>query len=391
MSDITFDTLSKARARLLVDSPYFGTLAGRLELVPSENMQGFLSDGLKLQYNPDYVDGLDADETAFMLANGAMHAALRHERRQLSRMSWLWQLATDHAINAMLVQNGMTLPPMVAYEARFDGMYAEEIYAALKDEIRNEEYDDDERNDTGFNENDQQRRDPLKNGEGNHDQAGKRPTMEVENSIDETLFAEMAKALEKELGRRGELPLGLQRLFERTHDPRIDWRSELHHALNRHLHSDFRLIPPSRKLLYQGIYLPAADSQHLELIIAVDSSGSVDAALLGRFITEVESLLETFPHYRVTLLTCDARIQSAEYFEPGEPISYTIKGGGGTDFRPVFAWIDINDPDAALLLYFTDLDGRFPDDIPRIDTVWVTSKEDGDVPFGRVICIGDQS
>ena len=138
------EKLGKAKAKLLLDSPYFGTLASRLELDVSDDIAGFLSNGLKLEYNPEYVEGLDEGECEFMLANGAMHAALVHERRQLGRMSWLWQLSTDHAINAMLVENGFALPPHVNYEPRFEGMYAEAIYAQLKDEIRNEEYSDDE-------------------------------------------------------------------------------------------------------------------------------------------------------------------------------------------------------------------------------------------------------
>jgi len=383
------EKLGKAKAKLLLDSPYFGTLASRLELDVSDDIAGFLSNGLKLEYNPEYVEGLDEGECEFMLANGAMHAALVHERRQQGRMSWLWQLATDHAINAMLVENGFALPPHVNYEPRFEGMYAEAIYAQLKDEIRNEEYSDDARNDTGYNENNQRKRDELKNAEGDRDPDKKRPQMEAENTVDETLFGHFEKAVREQMDKQGDTPAGLERFFLPTATAEIDWRSELSHALNRHLQSDYRMLPPSKKLLYERIYLPSPTSETLDLVIAVDSSGSVDERLLGRFIAEVESLLESFPDYRIELLVCDARVQSHRQFYPGEPLAFDLKGGGGTDFRPVFEWISVHAPMAPLLLYFTDCDGRFPDAAPFVDTVWITPAGDKTAPFGRMIVISD--
>ena len=377
--------LGRAKARLLLNSPYFGTLASRLALDINEDIPGFLSNGLRLEYNPEYVDGLDAAECEFMLANGAIHAALAHERRQKGRMSWLWQLATDHAINVMLVENGFTLPPHVNFEARFAGMYAEAIYAQLKDEIRNEAYSDDERNETGFNENQQRKRDELKNAEGDRDPDRKRPQMEVESSVDETLFEHFEKAVREQMARQGDTPAGLERFFIPIATAKIDWRSELFHAINRHLQSDYRLMPPSKKLLYEHIYLPSSASETLDLVIAIDSSASVDEMLLGHFIAEVESLLESFPDYRIELLVCDAKIQSHRQFYPGEAVTFDLKGGGGTDFRPVFEWINLHAPLAPLLLYFTDLDGCFPDTTPLIDTVWVTSSAENNAPFGRII------
>jgi predicted metal-dependent peptidase len=382
--------LGRAKARLLLSSPYFGTLASRLELDTSDEIPGVLSNGLKLEYNPDYVETLDENECEFLLANGAMHAALVHERRQNGRMSWLWQLATDHAINALLVQNGFALPPQVNYDPRFEGMYAEAIYAQLKDEIKNEEYSDDESNETGFNENNQRKRDELKNAEGDHDPDKKRPQMEVENTVDESLFEHFEKAVREMMERQGDTPLGLERFFIPHDAPRIDWRSQLSHALNRHLRSDYRLLPPSKKLLYNHIYLPSSTSETLDLVVAVDSSGSVDEALLGRFIAEIESLLETFTDYRVELLVCDAKIQSHHQFYPGEPVVFELRGGGGTDFRPVFEWVDRHTPMAPLLLYFTDCDGRFPETAPFIDTVWITSDEQRSAPFGEMITMSQQ-
>ncbi|MCK4974321.1 MAG: hypothetical protein KAR81_03635, partial [Sulfurimonas sp.] len=130
--------ISKAKAKLLVDYPLFGTIASRLELVLNDDIQSFKSDGIKLEYNSDFFQSLQASEMEFVFANGAMHASLAHEQRKNSRSGWLWQMATDLAINDMLVQNGMDRPDEAQYRKRFEGMYAEEIYAELKDDMLSE-------------------------------------------------------------------------------------------------------------------------------------------------------------------------------------------------------------------------------------------------------------
>lgn len=381
------ERISRAKAKLLVDYPYFGTLAGRLEFEPSDDAESFLSDGTRFEYNDDYLSGLDPDELGFALANGAMHAALQHENRQKGRMNWLWQLATDYAINAMLIDNGLEAPDRINHDDRFEGMYAEEIYAILKDEIKNEEFDGNEENETGFNESNRRHQQQMQNAQGDHDPEKKRPQMEVESVAQEEQWGQVAEEAMRKTQKIGNLPLGLERFFETTAEAKIDWRRELHDAVDPHAKSDYRQLPPARKLLYMGTYLPSLHSDMLRLVIAIDSSGSVDEALLGSFIAEIESLLLHFPSYAIDLLVCDAAVQSHRSFCGGEKLEVELKGGGGTDFRPVFDSVDRHLPHTQLLLYFTDTQGTFPDEAPLYEVLWVAPQE-ANVPFGRVLAIG---
>lgn len=382
--------ISEAKAKLLVDYPYFGTLASRLELHQNDNIQAYLSDGIRFEYNDDYLLGLNQAELGFALSNGAMHAALAYENRQKGRMSWLWQLATDHAINAMLSANGLEPPMAIDLDPRFEGMYAEEIYAVLKDEIRNEEFDDDESNETGFNEENRRKQEQMKNAEGDHDPGKKRGQMEVENVeqrvVDEEMFEQYANEALEKIAAQGDLPLDIERFFAVTDTGRVDWRRELYHAIDRHYRDNYRMMPPSKKLLYRGIYLPSLYSDTLRLTIAIDSSGSVDESLLSLFISEVESILIHFPSYVIDMVVCDAKIQGYRQFLSGEALEVEIKGGGGTDFRPVFDFIDESLDMPSLLLYFSDTKGTFPEIEPMYETIWI-SGETADVPFGRVLVI----
>ena len=378
--------ISQAKAKLLVDYPYFGTLASRLELVKNDNIGAFLSDGLKLEYNDQYLESLEISELEFALSNGAMHTVLAHQNRKNSRYGWLWQLATDYAINAMLVENGLDIPFGVNYEARFDGLYAEEIYEILKDEIKNEEFSEDESDETGFNEN-SKRQNNCQNNQKSHDKKeNDAPKMEVENVVNEELLAQINEKLLQDEMSRGDLPCGMERFFELSPTCKRDWREELSSAIDRFYRDDYRVLPPSKKLLYLGTYLPSLTSNRFKLTIVIDSSGSVDEVLLGSFMSEIESIMLSIPSFEINLLVADAKVQSHEIFYEEDRLGYSIKGGGGTDFRPVFEYVELNLYDTALLLYFTDLDGFFPKEEPLFEVVWVSTKEK-EIPFGRLIVL----
>ena len=378
--------ISQAKAKLLVDYPYFGTLASRLELVKNENISAFLSDGMRLEYNDEYLESLEISELEFALSNGAMHTVLSHQNRKNSRYGWLWQLATDYAINSMLVQNGLDMPYGVNYDARFEGLYAEEIYEILRDEIKNEEFSDDESDETGFNE-DNKRHSNRQNSSGSSDKKDENtPKMEVENIVDEELLSKINEKLIQDELTRGDLPLGLDRFFDLTFSSKIDWREELRDAIDRFYKDDYRVLPPAKKLLYLGTYLPSLTSNRFKLTIAIDSSGSVDEQLLSSFMSEVNSIMLSISNYEIDIIVADAKVHSHDTFYEGDELLYTLKGGGGTDFRPVFEYIGQNLYDTSLLLYFTDLDGVFCKEEPLYEVVWVSAKE-SDVPYGRVILL----
>lgn len=378
--------ISQAKAKLLVDYPYFGTLASRLELVKNENISAFLSDGMRLEYNDTYLESLEISELEFALSNGAMHTVLSHQNRKNSRYGWLWQLATDYAINSMLVQNGLDMPYGVNYDPRFEGLYAEEIYEILRDEIKNEEFSDDESDETGFNE-DNKRHNNRQNGSNSSDKKDENaPKMEVENIVDEELISKINERLIQDELTRGDLPLGLERFFDLTFSSKIDWREELRDAIDRFYKDDYRVLPPSKKLLYLGTYLPSLTSNRFKLTIAIDSSGSVDEQLLSSFMSEVNTIMLSISNYEIDIIVADAKVHSHDTFYEGDELLYTLKGGGGTDFRPVFEYIEQNLYDTSLLLYFTDLDGVFYKEEPLYEVVWISAKE-SDVPYGRVILL----
>jgi len=91
---------------------------------------------------------------------------------------------------------------------------------------------------------------------------------------------------------------------------------------------------------------------------------------------------------RITLLTCDSELgnDGPWVFEPWEALSMpkSVKGNGGTDFRPVFEWLAHQQSKPDLLIYFTDAKGKFPDTKPAVEILWLV-KGSTEIPWGQRI------
>jgi len=394
------EKIEQAKARLMLEHPYFGTVASALTLEKNNDILTFSSDGVKMRYNSEYLDRLSVTEIEFVMANGAMHTVLQHQNRTAGRTKWLWQTATDYVVNGMLVKNGMQPPVYANYEAKFEGMYAEEVYEMLRAEMMDNSQTSMEQEEQQITEvddvhaenlhmqkeftpsNDVDNKEHDNNSDEKQDSSG---TPNAEESKEE--LKEQFEQIFQKLKRQGNLPKDLKLVVPEYFSHTIDWRDFLYGYIASYAKSTYSFNPPNMKYLYRGIYLPSLSSDLLRIIVAIDTSGSVDETLLSAFLGEVSSVMQQYPNYEIDLITADAKVQSHKVFLPGEALEYDVSGGGGTDFRPVFEFVDqqINYP--TLLIYFTDGEGTFPREEAAYDVLWVMP-ETKEVPFGEVISIG---
>lgn len=126
-----------------------------------------------------------------------------------------------------------------------------------------------------------------------------------------------------------------------------------------------------------------------ELVIAIDTSASCKRPTVQRFLQETYAVLgrqeNFFKKLRVHIIQCDCYVQEdvkvtceKEWKEYLHHIK--IQGGGGTDFRPVFRYVNEMLADGRLknlkaLLYFTDGDGIYPGEKPDYEAVFLLTKE----------------
>jgi len=361
---ISSEKLTQAKSKLMLENPYFATLLTSLELRANNMLVNTRNLGDAFEYNSEYLEVLSVNEVSTLLANASMHQALFHSERGKDKVSSVWYLASDYAINDLLVDNGFMLPPMANYASRFEMLYAEQIYTILLGELDLKENEDEP-------ENEQQ-------------------TEEMEEQyMPEELLAEeeyqlLLEQLNIKLEKHGDLPKGIERFVESKQESKISWRDELYRYVNAHAKSDYRMFPPSKKHLYRGIALPSIYGEELKIIVAIDTSASIDDNLLEFFLAELYEIMQVFTHYVIELIECDAKIQNIQRLTAQEPLEPTLKGGGGTSFIPVFEYVEELNEDFKFLIYFTDGKGSFPKFESLIDTLWVMPQKEK-VPFGEVL------
>src|ERR1035441_970635 len=124
--------IQKARATLLLDHPFFGSLLFRLKGCLNRSIATMATDGVSLYFNPEFVDTLNSATLAGVLAHEVMHPALHHHVRRSGRDPRRWNEACDYAINPLLLEAGLSLPDGVLVDHRFRGMRSEEHTSELQ-------------------------------------------------------------------------------------------------------------------------------------------------------------------------------------------------------------------------------------------------------------------
>lgn len=133
-----------ARTALVLDEPFFGTLALRLKLVeeapcgcpdPSASScpHTAWTDGQSLGYFPSFVATLNDPQLQSLIVHEVMHCAGGHPWRRDLRDAAKWNEACDRSINPTLRDAGYTLPPdgMFELDPSHKGKSAEWIFDRL--------------------------------------------------------------------------------------------------------------------------------------------------------------------------------------------------------------------------------------------------------------------
>lgn len=376
--------ISKARTMLILDHPFFGALSLRLKVVPdASKTKDMATDGDCIYFNEKYVADLPDDELLGMMAHLVMHPAMQHHTRRGNREAKLWNKACDYAINQPLVDAGFKLPMNLPLDPRHTGKSAESIYTVLQEEqepptppCSGGGQGDGQGNDDGG----QGQGDGDGDGQGDGSGQGEAPgsVMDAPDPTQSNADWQMAvkQAAQTALA-MGNCPADIARLVKESNRPRFDWRSLLLRFAQDQSKADYSWKRPNSRYIQQGIYLPEInDTQMGDIVIGVDSSGSISEAILAKFLGAIEGIADQVKPRRIRVMICDAKVHAIHDFERDEPIEgVKLVGGGGTDFCPVFEQIEAEDEKPACIIYLTDGYGSFPDQPPEAPTLWVMISE----------------
>jgi predicted metal-dependent peptidase len=190
---------------------------------------------------------------------------------------------------------------------------------------------------------------------------------------------------------RGRFPGELAGLVAQAVKPKMDWRAVLRQFFQQSWNAvDYTWRLPSTRYMSQGLYLPRLASETIPcIVLAEDISGSVPAGMKADFHAEERVILDEIQPEEAHLVLCDAKVRKVTVIRPGDPIELVAVTAGGTDFRPVFEWVEEQGLNVAALVYLTDLDGTVPEEPPSYPVLWVSPPTRHTVPFGDLVEMRD--
>ena len=398
--------LGEARLRLLGRQPFFAILLMHMRYGLDDACETAYTDGKGIYWCPEFLEKLDETETEFVLLHEILHVALEHCFRQGNRQDKRFNIACDIVVNdTILEETDIQLPNLSlagqtiwsrAPNGRSGTEYSvEEVYDMLPPmpEEPLAMFSDDHSkwpgagdSDDNFLESDRENGNSDNSGQWQNDKENE--TTFLKNCwLDRMIQA--AVTVERHERGRGILPGMAKRLLDKLRKPKINWKALLYNFIRQEI-SDYSFTQPDRRFQDNPVLLPGwyETSDKIDIWIAVDTSGSIDDKQLSVAFSEIMGAVQSFGQ-SVWLSFFDAAITkpvrcSRETMPQIQPV-----GGGGTDFYPIFFYLEENKnsftPDCIVIM--TDGYAPFPPEkLARgIPVLWLLNNNDSKPPWGRIV------
>lgn len=374
------------------------------KIVISEQIGTAGTDGVTLWIAPKWFESLTTEARAFVLCHEALHGLFRHsaQMKTLGPCKGIGDefkhghthkkanIAMDVVINHLLEVEFGTQPlrPM--------GVYIDTVQEEGTPLVRDS---------SSFSVDDnadwywvfQRLSDPPKNGgkgekgfgDGSDVMAGDEAT-EAEAEMAAGRAVASAASMAKHSS-YGNLPGWLERLYKRVADARVNWKQELQDWHNGNCPVDFSFKKFKRPYFFDRIGIPTMSRPGLgPIAVFVDTSGSVTEEMLSEIGSELHGIWSACRPECIHIAYVDAHVAGEQTILPDDEFKLIPKGGGGTDFRPAFKWVEDKGFDIELAIYITDGYGFHASEPPPYPVLWVVLKggaANETFPFGKVIRI----
>jgi predicted metal-dependent peptidase len=389
-------------------------LMGKSEVV-EEGCPTAYTDGVNKVYGRKFLEGVDTEpKVRGLVLHENLHVALKQLPRgkdMFDENRKLANIAADMVVNNIIENikgtvNGSSeriveLPDGAVYDPMFENWSMREVYNYLKKHCKDGQ---------GQGQNN------VPSGGGNKDNDGETITIngktyDLSDSDEHDLDSlkdlthgevkEINDAIDKALreggmlaGRMGaKVPRSISDLLE----PKVDWRDALRDFVSSAIKGkdEFTWRKLNKRQLVNDIYLPSMENETIgEVVIAIDTSGSIGGQQIAEFATELVSICDLCSPERVRVLWWDTDVHGEQIFVGDyKNIAGLLKpmGGGGTHVSCVNEYINKEKINAECVIVFTD--GYVENDITwniLSPTLWmVTECKSFEPPVGKKVKFGD--
>ena len=314
------------------------------------------TNGRDEYYGRAFVDDLTDPEFRGLILHENYHKLWRH------LITWMWMfmenpklanMACDYVINLIIhLENRdgfAVLPKGALLDERFANMSAAQVYKILKQEQEDSPDDSDQGEGEG-------------NGAGldEHDWEG---AQEMSADEQRELAQEIDQAIRQGALTAGKVGSGGNRAIDQLLQPEVNWREVLREFITETCrgNDDSTWRQPSRRHLAMGILRPSGITERVgELVIAIDTSGSIGQQELTKCLSEIKGVCDTVRPESIRILYWDTKVCAEEVYgvhgTPLEQLTQTTKpaGGGGTMVQCVPDYIQKNNINAQAVIVLTD-------------------------------------
>jgi predicted metal-dependent peptidase len=355
------------------------------------------TDGYNKRYGRAFLAEMceeDAEVNALILHEN-LHIVLRHHiygKDMFMENKELANYAADYVVNGIIMaikdKKLVKLPEGGLYDPRFDNMNMRQVYNILKDEQEK----------GGGGGQPDPNGDPI-NGSG----SGGGEYQFDEHDFDGNMTDEEAKEMDNKIDRAiregailaGRLGVDLPRAITEMLEPHIDWRREFADYVSAACKGkdEYTWRKFNRRMLPNDLFLPTVEDETIgEIVVPIDTSGSIGQKELNEFASELVSIAELVQPEAIRIIWWDTKVHGEQLFTDNYAQIGSMlkpKGGGGTRVSCVSEYINKKKIKAECVVVFTD--GYLENDVVwNIDspTLWlVTENKYWTPPTGKMVFV----
>ena len=195
----------------------------------------------------------------------------------------------------------------------------------------------------------------------------------------------------------GSVPAMLKRIIDDIVNPKVPWDRHLRAAMRRKAgmpRLDWR--QHNRRLASREDPMYYAKKGHIGcgIVVAIgDNSGSITPKVANVFGSEMLGIVKDLNPVKLIVMWCDAAISRIDEVDEPQDLNDLfadwkttgIGGGGGTSFVPPFERIKELGIVPDMVVYFTDMMGKFPTEEPPFPVIWASTSKREKAPFGEIV------
>ena len=364
------------------------------EHIEDDSIDTACTDGKSIQYNPEFFNKQHAGQRVTLIAHELAHIIFCHHLRMVGKDHELWNVATDHAINLLLVAMGFDSLDDWLCDRKYIGWSAEDIYADIQKQSESKQNQQKQQSKQSGGEfqqpsgmSSQEMEQALEEGIGDAKRAANAVSRAIKGvSRSESLTpSEKAKRV-KEMGRG--FSESVSQLND-IQDSQINWEDVLSRFLFSLSLDDYTYDTCDQELMQQtGFFFPTIETKAFGKVgLALDVSGSLHS-ISKQVASEALHTLDEVNADGLQLFYVSTHLHKTVLATSEDDIEEAK--GGGTCFRSFFKHLSEEQYEFEGLIFLTDGYVDVSNWIePTVPVLWIlTNKNDNfenNVPFGECV------